>query len=491
MKIYTINHKFIYEIENVCRLFFPNEKFVELDNRLLDENDNDNYVYTEIKKENQKFKFEVIAEIDSKIYRDEDLVICELDDKNEMERIISLMVFKILSKITNLKPSWGIVTGVRPVKLFRSLIEEGGDEFALDYFENKLLVSKEKINLTVETNYYEKKIIDKSKFNSFSLYVSIPFCPTRCAYCSFVSQSIEKCANLIPKYVELLVEELKYTAKIASDINLNLETVYIGGGTPTTLNEVQLGLLIDTINTYFDMSTCKEFTIEAGRPDTITEEKLRVMKLGGVTRISINPQTFNDDVLKVIGRKHDSKQTLKAFEIARKCGHNNINMDLIAGLPSDTYESFCMSLTDTINLSPEGITIHTLSLKRASNININNEKIYDPVGADVKKMLDEVSNCLPKYKYHPYYLYRQSRMIGNMENVGWSKDGFDGLYNIYIMDETHTILSCGAGAVTKLKNMKNGKIERVFNYKFAYEYIANFEQIIKRKGRVIEFYEEL
>ena len=491
MKIYIKNHDYIYELGNVCRLFLPHEKF-EMISEVTDIEDfTEDYIYTEIEElSGERIKATVKINLTGIVKEKENIAFKDTDE-HQIELLLSRTVYEILSEVTQIRPYWGIVTGIRPEKLFRRLINEGGEEYAINYFKNKLLVSEQKIDLCKETNKYEKRIIDTSKPESFSLYISIPFCPTRCSYCSFVSQSVERTKKLIPEYFELLLKEIEYTSKIAEQKGLRLETVYIGGGTPTTLDEQKIEKLIEKINRSFNMRTCREFTIEAGRPDTITYEKLKAMKRNGVTRISINPQTFNDTVLGVIGRKHSSEETLRAYSMAREIGFNNINMDIIAGLPTDTVKSFCSTIEKLFYLAPEGITVHTLSVKRAANMSDEQRAKVLSEGRRVSDMLSEVYRRFPEYGYHPYYFYRQSRMAGNMENTGWSKQGFDGLYNIYIMDETHTILSCGAGAVTKLKAPHGDHIERIFNYKFAYEYISGFKEIIDRKGKVNSFYEKV
>ena len=386
---------------------------------------------------------------------------------------------------------WGMITGVRPVKYFRSIKEEHSTEYAEQFFKNSYFVTHEKLSLAKTTEKYERDILNSSKENSFSLYISIPFCPSRCSYCSFVSQSVERTKHLIEPYVDLLCKEIQHTGKIARDNHLCLETAYIGGGTPTTLNAEQLKKLIDAVNTSFDMEKCREFTVEAGRPDTITEDKLRVLKEGGVTRVSINPQTLNDDVLKKIGRRHTAEETIKAFEMAKEKHFKTLNSDLIAGLPTESLSSFKATLDKIISLETENITVHTLSIKRSADYTeqglTTNREDAERTGA----MLRYAEEELTKNGYIPYYLYRQSRMVGNFENVGWAKKGHQGLYNVFIMDETHSILGCGAGAVTKLKNPKDNSLERIFNYKFPYEYIDSFDEIISRKNKADKFFKEL
>lgn len=488
MVIYIDNHNFHYEIENLCRLFFQNDKFQVVKDKKTGEEE---FIYTNVSVKNNVAVIKASAKIDG-IMQEKftEVSLYAPDFDKECERQLAIILFEILTDIVKIRPPWGIITGVRPVKLMRKLVKEKGLSETISYFKKVFLVSDSKANLCCETMFNEQRILDLSKTNSFSLYVSIPFCPTRCTYCSFVSQSIEKASNLIQDYVNLLCKEIEYTAKIADDLKLNLETVYIGGGTPTILLPHQMSKLLSTVNKNFDMAKCREFTVEAGRPDTITDEILDVLKSFGVNRISINPQTLNNNILESIGRKHSSEQTINAFNLARKYMFNNINMDLIAGLPNELPESFAKSIKTICNMAPESVTVHTLSMKKASYLTEKGNKFYNEDSVRVADMLEFASSALKTNNYKPYYLYRQSRMVGNHENVGWAKQGSEGLYNVYIMDETHTILSCGAGAVTKMKQPNGDYLERVFNYKFPYEYISLFDEMIKRKGQVREFYEK-
>lgn len=478
MNIY-IDHEFHYETENLVRLFFPNEKLTVIQG--IPENKGENDIISSVKDGEIYTEFSGTSES------------CHFDDTDTktVERKTAVCLYKVLVRVTGRKQPWGILTGVRPIKLFRRLSESGGKDYAGDYFLNELLVSEEKTSLSAVTEGYEKKILALSKPRSFSLYISIPFCPSRCSYCSFVSQSIEKAQKLIEPYLELLCREIEYTAEIARQCELQLESVYIGGGTPTTLNAGQLEKLIDTVNRSFDMKTCREFTVEAGRPDTIDSEKLTAILNGGADRISINPQTLNDKVLEVIGRKHSSEQTINAYKLARKVGFEHINMDLIAGLPTDTVESFRDTLDRICELSPESITVHTLAMKRSSRLTQEGSFLDTDKEVPAAKMLRYCEKKLSEEGYHPYYLYRQTRMEGNLENVGWSKEGYDGIYNVFVMDETHTILGCGAGAVSKLKKPMSEELSRIFNYKYPYEYINGFEEMLKRKEQVKVFYDEM
>lgn len=477
MNLYVKNHNFHFELENLTRLFFPNEKITVI--RDFSE-PQPPYIYTEVSD-----KITISVNIGS-FNKSETAVKKLTDDDNEL--VSAQLLYKLLCDFTGLTQPWGILTGVRPVKLLRRLAEESSEEQAVKKFEKDFFVSNEKIALSRETEHNERKILELSKPESFSLYVGIPFCPSRCSYCSFVMASIERAEKLIEPYTKLLCEEIKRTAEIANKLGLRLETVYFGGGTPTTLSAEQLDTVLRTVNNSFDMSTCREFTVEAGRPDTIDIAKLFALKENKVDRISINPQTVNDEVLKTIGRKHTAQQFFDAFELARKCGFDNINTDLIAGLPTDTTESFKNSLDSIVRLNAECITVHTLCMKRASRLTTEGVTLDLQQARDAREMLAYTQNILGQNEYIPYYMYRQSRMVGNLENVGWSKKGFESLYNVYVMDETHTILACGSGGVTKLKRNNPDYLERIFNFKYPYEYIDRFDELIQRKSGIMQFY---
>lgn len=477
MNLYVKNHNFHFELENLTRLFFPNEKITVI--RDFSE-PQPPYIYTEVSD-----KITISVNIGS-FNKSETAVKKLADDDNEL--VSAQLLYKLLCDFTGLTQPWGILTGVRPVKLLRRLAEESSEEQAVKKFEKDFFVSNEKIALSRETEHNERKILELSKPESFSLYVGIPFCPSRCSYCSFVMASIERAEKLIEPYTKLLCEEIKRTAEIANKLGLRLETVYFGGGTPTTLSAEQLDTVLGTVNNSFDMSTCREFTVEAGRPDTIDIAKLFALKENNVDRISINPQTVNDEVLKTIGRKHTAQQFFDAFELARKCGFDNINTDLIAGLPTDTPESFKNSLDSIVRLNAECITVHTLCMKRASRLTTEGVTLDLQQARDAREMLAYTQNILGQNEYIPYYMYRQSRMVGNLENVGWSKKGFESLYNVYVMDETHTILACGSGGVTKLKRNNPDYLERIFNFKYPYEYIDRFDELIQRKSGIMQFY---
>ncbi len=482
MNLCCIGHNFQYEMEKLCRLFLPYEKIIVYYD-LVDDN---NIVVT--KRDGNNIYTSVL--INGRFCERKNTLPNEITERY-FEREIAALLFECFAEITSYSPKWGIITGIRPARLYSAVAKElGGEENAKKFFKEKFYVSDEKISLCEETHLGESKIIELSECNNFSLYISIPFCPTRCSYCSFVSHAVEKSDHLIPEYVKYLCRELELTASIAKNNNLKLKTVYMGGGTPTTLDANQLRTVLNTVKEHFDLSNILEFTVEAGRPDTITEEKLVAIKECGVTRISINPQTMNDDVLKIIGRAHSSEQTVNAFKLARKVGFNNINMDLIAGLPGDSFESFRLTVEQLLNLDPESITIHSLSMKRSSKLNISGDFPEIEAGKVADKMVAFSRRILTDNKIYPYYMYRQSKTVGNLENVGYAKRGCECLYNVFIMDETHTILACGASAVTKLREPCGDYIERIFNFKYPYEYINRFEELMLRKNGINDFYKK-
>lgn len=449
MKLLIIGHKYQYEMLKLTQIFYPNTK-IDLLFSPADTGDDETVITTELTKDNITVSF---AE-----QKKQKVLTKPRPEKEDEERCMASMLFSLLCENTGYIPKWGMLTGIRPSKLFRGFAERYGEE----------------------------KTIALSRPDSFSLYVAIPFCPSRCSYCSFVSHSTEteSAKKTIPEYVKLLCEELRITGKIAKEAKLRLESVYFGGGTPTSLSVSQLTMLFDAVRENFDLSTCREYTVEAGRPDTITEEKLLAIKNGGAGRISINPQTFSDEVLKNIGRRHSAKLTREKFLEARSIGFDNINTDLIAGLPGDTYEGFCDSLTKTLELSPENITVHTLALKRASNLGTEIGKVNTENGAAADKMLDFAYDLLTGNGYFPYYMYRQSKTLNNLENTGYAKNGRECLYNIFMMEECHSIFAVGAGAVTKICIPEKNEIKRIFNFKYPYEYISRFDIIKERKNEI-------
>lgn len=487
MTILFSGNDFKYEIEAVAKLFFGAEKFSFVYEGDISEFDGD-IISVKRTTENQDTSLSVSVRLSDKTFTMSDTVLLSSDNyDNQCEFKLCRLLYLCLKKLTDITPSWGILTGIRPVKKVNALIDDGKTKEEIsEYLKDKYFVSDDKINLSYITSVTQKPLLSVPQ-KSFSLYVSIPFCPTRCSYCSFVSHSMESAVKLIPDYIEKLCEEIKITADIAKKLGLSLDTIYFGGGTPTSIEASQLDRIMTAVSDCFNLSHLREYTVEAGRADTITREKLEVILKNGADRISINPQTMNDNVLKAIGRNHTSEQTIKAYYLAREIGFKNINMDLIAGLPTDDFESFKTSVQKVIDLNPENITVHTLTLKRSSSLFENKNEVKD---ISVSEMTDYSQKAIIANGYNPYYLYRQKNTLENLENVGYSKKGFESLYNIFIMEEIQSIFAVGAAASTKLFDINSGKIQRVCNYKFPYEYIGRFDKLMEKKKEIINFYNQ-
>ncbi len=479
-----INNDFHYATESLLRVFFPNEKI----NNLYSSSQaaGDKNVFCEVHKTDNALQLIIrlnFGECKRELSRNIDTD----STVKEIELSLSRLLFEVLCEYTQYTPKWGIQTGVRPSKLLRNTIKKlGSAEMAREYLKNELKISPDRISLTEQVVKAQEKFIENNKKNDISIYISIPFCPTRCEYCSFISHSIEKAAKLLPDYSEKLIQEIERTGEIVRSNNLRVKTVYIGGGTPTTLAANQLQRLLLSVESAFDLTDTTEFTVEAGRPDTITKEKLAVIKNSAANRITINPQTFNDDVLKNIGRRHTSAQTVKAFKLAADMGFDNINTDLIAGLPGESLESFINSVKSAVALGAQNITLHTLALKRSSYL-VTRDNLKNDLNAVTEQMIYNGNKILYDNDYAPYYMYRQSRSVGNLENVGWCKHGKECEYNIYMMEELHSIIGIGAGAVTRLKDPGSEHIERIYNYKYPYEYIDGFDEILLRKNLINDF----
>ena len=381
-------------------------------------------------------------------------------------------------------PAWGALAGVRPTKITTKHILEGGTEKSADaLLKNIYYVTKPRRELAIDCSVSTVKAAGLMSDGDISMYVGIPFCPTRCSYCSFVSRSVGKRTELLEPYLQALEQELTLTGKLLENSGRTIRTIYIGGGTPTTLSTDQMARLLDRICDSFDLSRCIEFTVEGGRPDTLDAEKLRAIRSHGADRMSINPQTMIDEVLRACGRPHKAADVLKRYEEAVSAGFDAINMDLIAGLPKDTYEGFCHSLDTVAALNPANITVHTLALKKGADLFEKRENLPDH--QEVARMVEYANETLRNLGYKPYYLYRQKYMSGSFENVGWSKDGKDCLYNIYMMEELHTILSLGGGGMNKV-NLPDGTLQRFHNPKFPEQYMEQIDSVLQQKLELFE-----
>lgn len=377
---------------------------------------------------------------------------------------------------------WGVLTGIRPSKIAARLMQDGMPEReAAQYFVEKYGASPVKGALAAEVAAVEIPIIRNMLSDGVSIYIGIPFCPTRCLYCSFVTCGTRQAARLSGEYCEMLKREISYTAGIIRHNNSKIETVYIGGGTPTTLSASELDGLLGHIYDEFDMSHCREFTVEAGRPDTVDREKLETLKRHKVNRISINPQTMNAETLKLIGRNHTPQQITDAVGLARDCGFDNINMDVIAGLPGESLDMFKYTLDEVERLSPEDTTVHVMSIKRSSRLHeyLSDYDLTD--GETAAAMVDYAYEYIKSCGKRPYYMYRQKNQLGNLENAAYAKPGHESLYNIYIMEEVQTIISLGCGGVTKAVDRKTNRIERIFNVKEPKDYIERIDEMLARK----------
>ena len=488
MKLIFEGHDYRYAVEQSLLAFFPNERPVygeEESNRArvsLTVEGQAGTAVTELSVEGRTARGRAQAALSGA----ED----EYQRERLLQRAVKLSFFEAARALTGVTPAWGALTGVRPAKLAAGLLEEGKSEEEADrilrdvYFVSD---SRRKLCLPCAKAGLEAK--QGLKKNEISLYVGIPFCPTRCAYCSFVSNSVEKSFHLVEPYLQALLAEADSAAAMVKDLGLKVRSFYMGGGTPTTLTAEQMDRLLSRLREGFDLADAVELTVEAGRPDTITAEKLTVLRKNGVDRISVNPQSMDDRVLAAIGRRHSGDDIRKAMELVNAAGFPHVNMDLIAGLPEDTPESFRRTLDEVVAFGTDNITIHTLSLKKGSRITLEGTRI--PTEEEVAAMLDYAAPALGGAGFAPYYLYRQKYMSGSFENVGWCRPGGTGWYNIYIMEELHTILSLGAGGSTKMVDQPRNRIERVFNLKFPQEYIQRPEKIAANQAAFRAFYQQM
>ena len=408
-----------------------------------------------------------------------------LNDGRVSQRILKLAFYRAGIEALGKEPPWGAMTGVRPVKIpTKAMLAGATAAQAKGVLRKQYRVSSLRCELAMDCAQASLKTKKELQAEDISIYVGIPFCPTRCAYCSFISADVKHALKLIEPYVEGLIREIQAAGAALKQDGLRVKSVYFGGGTPTTLSADQLDRVLTALAAHIDLSSCVEYTVEAGRPDTITREKLAVLKKHGVDRVSVNPQTMEDSVLKAMGRDHTAGQIEDAYALVRQAGEFLVNMDLIAGLPTDTIDGFRRTMDKVLAMDPENITVHTLALKRGATLTSGDRAPTLPEPEEVAEMLDYAWLRLRQAGYVPYYLYRQKFMSGSFENVGWCKPGCDSLYNICMMEELQSILSLGAGGVTKLVDTVNGSIERRANPKFAHDYLARIDQICQEKEEI-------
>ena len=471
-------HGFVNEIQTITQVFYPNEKFIRVD-EISD---------IGVTAVSGLFGGRCISEI---FHNNEPVSRYETPLVGEAGHCVKKSMFGCLVKAQGYTPDWGLLTGIRPSKLIHMLRGHGlSDDEIIRHFSDEFFVSRLKSELSLRVANAESKILAQL-FGKYSVYIGIPFCPSRCLYCSFTSQPIGKCPDIVDDYLAALEKELFYTLRYLH--GEAPDAIYIGGGTPTVLSASRLERLLIAVGRAFPKRT--EYTVEAGRPDTIDRDKLRLLKAHGVTRLSINPQTMNDKTLALIGRGHTGREFLEAFEMARAEGHQNINIDLILGLPGEDENVVKNSLETVLPLRPENLTAHTLAVKRASRLK---EEMHLHVGATqaaecrpcgggrynrVENMIKATEIAAYSAGMHPYYMYRQKNMLGNFENVGYTLPGSDCIYNVMIMTERQSILALGAGAITKI--VDSGHISRIFNVKSAKDYIDRIDEMIKRKKRMV------
>lgn len=489
MKLIVEGDVNLYYVQTLCLLYFPGEKFSQT------EEVTPQTTVARVKLEETEGGVTALAEITWDGKTQSHVCTEAFRESYTKQRTIKIAVgtafCKAGEKLFGFTLPWGMMTGVRPAKIAAELFESGmkSDEVRKT-LNREYFVNPKKAALLTRIAKTEMKLMKGYTDRTCSLYVSIPFCPSRCAYCSFVAYSTKRLLSLIPDYLLRLQWEIDQTFETIRSLGLRVASVYIGGGTPSILNPKQLKGLLECINAHLLPNELVEYTLEAGRPDTITKEKLITARECGVTRISINPQTLNDEVLARIGRAHTTEDFYRAFHIARESGIKYINTDLIAGLPGDSFASFSKSVDAIMELRPENLTVHTFCVKKSADIVRSESTIYSATGGESGKSVDYSQLQAAFYGYIPYYIYRQKNAVGNLENVGFAQKGAEGLYNVFMMEEVHSIFAVGAGAVTKLVSPGHGKIERIFMPKYPYEYLAMEEQAFSQnREKILSFYQ--
>ena len=478
-------HDYKYEVAELLKLFTTQFRFIkdneEYDKRII------NSVNIDSNEVNSLTNYDEGENL--VISKQESFDITKLNNeevKKKTKTVIKRSMFKVLDKVFETYVPWGVLTGIRPVKIVHSLLDKGISESEIrEILKNNYLIKNEKIDLALDIAKRERVFIYPIDKNKISLYVSIPFCPTRCVYCSFPANPMKQFGHLRDDYIKALIKEIKGLAKLLKDTNKEIETLYIGGGTPTALEADQLDTLINALFKELDLTNIKEFTVEAGRPDTITKEKLKVMKKHNVTRISINPQTMNDETLVKIGRDHNVNDIVNCFRLARSLGFDNINMDIILGLVDENLDMVRNTLEKIKELNPESLTVHTLAIKRASTLKENLDKYELTRYEEMIKMIELSMEYAKDMGLNPYYMYRQKHMLGNLENIGYAKEGFECIYNIQIMEEKQSNLAVGAGAISKYVYVDEDRIERTDNVKNVELYIERIEEMIERKVKEV------
>ncbi len=484
IKIVLSEENFEYDIRGIVMSFYPGEDITTKDipaDKIINVDYGDNEIQLRyVVYEN----FDEACEENSICFDKSVKVYSDSEDRKKTKSALKRGVYELFAKHTGKELPWGTLTGIRPTKIPMAMLEEGVSETDIfNYMKEEYLASDEKINLSIDIAKREKEILKDIDYeNGYSIYVGIPFCPTTCLYCSFTSNPIGKWKNRVDEYLDAMFKEIDYAAEAFKDKKLN--TIYIGGGTPTSISAEQLDQLLTKLEESFDFTYMQEFTVEAGRPDSITKDKLETIKKHAVTRISINPQTMKQETLKLIGRHHTVEQIKEVFELARQTGFDNINMDIILGLPEEDEADVENTMKELTALKPDNITVHSLAVKRAARLNTEKELYKDYRMVNTDEMMNLTAEHCDKIGLKPYYLYRQKNMAGNLENVGYALEGKAGIYNILIMEEKQTIVAIGAGSTTKVV-YGDGKIERADNVKDVELYMSRVEEMIERKKRLM------
>ncbi|MCR5743762.1 MAG: coproporphyrinogen dehydrogenase HemZ [Lachnospiraceae bacterium] len=468
IRIFNNIDRFEYDIRGLVMAFYPGENMVYNDQTQPEAED----FSINIEWSEGNVSVSVATETVSQSFTEGEAVYAKTAVKDAL--------YILFSRLTGKTLPWGTLTGIRPTKIPMAMLENGaGDEEILRHMEDELLVSPEKSLLALDIARREKSLLEKLDYDrGYSLYIGIPFCPSRCLYCSFTAYPISVFHDQVDSYLDCLEKELMFTAEFFRDRKLN--TVYVGGGTPTTLLPYQIDRLCDIVEKNFDLSDLLEFTIEAGRPDSLDEEKLSAIKRHRVDRISINPQTMKQETLDIIGRYHRVEDVVRVFKQARSMGFDNINMDLIMGLPDESIDDVRHTMEEIKKLGPDNLTVHSLAIKRSSRLNLEREKYASYAYENTSEQMELTARYAAEMGLKPYYLYRQKNMAGNFENVGYAADGKAGIYNILIMEEKQSIVACGAGATSKAV-FKNGRIERAENVKDIKSYFERIDEMIDRK----------
>ena len=493
MKLYITGNVNTYYVQTLCMIFFPGEKFT-----VEEPAAGEPVLYLDATEDAERVRVCVRLLYNNKETKSEkELAFGEHSEDRTRKIAIGYAVLGAAGEMLHYRPSWGMLTGVRPSKVATELLLSGKSRTQVRRaLASNYLVYLKKAALATDVAIREQKIIGTPDKRDCSVYISIPFCPTRCTYCSFVSYTSKRLLSLIPDYLTLLCREIREKFATIKALGLNVLSVYIGGGTPTILTAEQLKTLLATVDECVDVSTLREYTLESGRPDTITAEKMALAAAYGITRVCVNPQTLCDQVLQGVGRCHSVDDFYRAYDIARNAGIDCINTDLIVGLPGDSFASFSATFEEILRLAPENITVHTFCVKKSAEILREGKRVYNLRGGDAGKCVDYSQFRAAEAGYLPYYMYRQKNMVGNLENVGFAKEGKECLYNIYMMEEVHSIFAAGAGAVTKLVDYaapdsgKKPVIRRLFNPKYPYEYLESDGGAAQAEA-ITEFYREL